>query len=1083
MQSQQKLNQNFGEQHRFDDLGRFVIPDYSNKRPFASFLPGIAGTMGIPLWVFYVNRGQAITSFGIADKDHPIMEFQSANKAYQNTPYTGFRTFIKIHGNGSSQFYEPFAPWNQEAKQQMHIGMNELEIQDYSSDHGIQTNIVYFTLPRESFAGLVRSTTIKNCLSQPISLEIFDGMPVVIPYGVNNFQLKEFGRTIEAWMEVYNLERNIPFYRVRASIEDKAEVETFKAGHFSLAFVNQHGESQQCSAIVDPRILFDENTAMSTPDHFQRSSLDELRRENQITCGRTPCSFFGGQYTIEPAASITIQSVYGHVSSVDMINAEYPRILRDGYISAKRKEAQDLAQELTAAIETSTSSSIFDAYCCQTYLDNILRGGYPEILKTKDRSFVYHIYSRKHGDTERDYNAFYLAPEYYSQGNGNFRDVNQNRRSDVLFNPAVDDFNIYAFMRLIQADGYNPLVVKGTQFTLPPDHLETILKIVDTPEKIKSLLFRAFTPGELIKFITDHHLSLAVSFDEFLCQVLQKAEQIFLADFHEGFWTDHWTYNLDLIESFLAIYPDRKENLLFDEAKYPFYDSEIQVNPRVKKYVLSNGKPHQLNALFENREKKALIESRDQFPNLMRTRNGDGEIQYSTLYSKLWMLALIKFATMDPGGMGIEMEAGRPGWYDALNGLPSLFGASMPETFELKRLLVFLLEAITENPAHVIEIPIEVNELLKEVLHHLSNYHASNLPDRDYVFWDVISTARENYRSQIQLGIDGQQVSISSEELANHIQQFIQKVNMGIQRASDINDGLPPTYIRYQVDEFEVIQNSDDQPETDPEGRPYIHIKKFTPIPLPIFLEGFVRALKIAPKETAHELYQQVKNSALFDKKLKMYKVNTSLENQPHDIGRARAFTPGWLENESIWLHMEYKYLLEVLKSGLYDEFFDDFQNTIIPFLNSETYGRSPTENSSFLVSSAHPDESLHGTGFVARLSGSTAEFLSIWHIMMAGETPFYVDSGDLFLQFKPILPGWLFDDEGKIAFRFLGHCWVIYHNPHRQNTYPKNVSIAKAILTKEDQETVEIEGEIIFTAFAKMVREGKIKQIDLFIE
>ena len=27
------------------------------------------------------------------------------------------------------------------------------------------------------------------------------------------------------------------------------------------------------------------------------------------------------------------------------------------------------------------------------------------------------------------------------------------------------------------------------------------------------------------------------------------------------------------------------------------------------------------------------------------------------------------------------------------------------------------------------------------------------------------------------------------------------------------------------------------------------------------------------------------------------------------------------LKNESIWLHMEYKYLLELLKNGLYAEF------------------------------------------------------------------------------------------------------------------------------------------------------------------
>ena len=75
----------------FDDNNRYVIKDYSNKRPFASFLPGIAGENGIPLWSFYVNRGQAITSFGVADKNHPIVEFQPANKAYQTTAFTGFQ--------------------------------------------------------------------------------------------------------------------------------------------------------------------------------------------------------------------------------------------------------------------------------------------------------------------------------------------------------------------------------------------------------------------------------------------------------------------------------------------------------------------------------------------------------------------------------------------------------------------------------------------------------------------------------------------------------------------------------------------------------------------------------------------------------------------------------------------------------------------------------------------------------------------------------------------------------------------------------------------------------------------------------
>ena len=101
-----------------------------------------------------------------------------------------------------------------------------------------------------------------------------------------------------------------------------------------------------------------------------------------------------------------------------------------------------------------------------------------------------------------------------------------------------------------------------------------------------------------------------------------------------------------------------------------------------------------------------------------------------------------------------------------------------------------------------------------------------------------------------------------------------------------------------------------------------------------------------------------------------MFKVNAPLESQSHEIGRARAFTPGWLENESIWMHMSFKYLWELQKAGLYEAFFEALKNHLPPFMDPQVYGRSPLENSSFIVSSAHPDESLHGNGFVARLSG-----------------------------------------------------------------------------------------------------------------
>ena len=137
-----------------------------------------------------------------------------------------------------------------------------------------------------------------------------------------------------------------------------------------------------------------------------------------------------------------------------------------------------LVHEIAQPIFTKTGLPVFDAYSKQTFVDNVLRGGWPIYLGNPKKPKIYHIYSRKHGDPERDYNAFYLAPEYFSQGNGNYRDINQNRRSEVWFDPRVGDSNVRAFISLIQTDGYNPLVVKGSQFWIAAKKRKALLDLV-----------------------------------------------------------------------------------------------------------------------------------------------------------------------------------------------------------------------------------------------------------------------------------------------------------------------------------------------------------------------------------------------------------------------------------------------------------------------------------------------------------------------------------------------------------------------------------------------------------------------------
>ncbi|MGD8399281.1 MAG: cellobiose phosphorylase, partial [Anaerolineae bacterium] len=1003
-----------------DDQNRFTLDNFATARPFSSFLPGIAGPLGIPLWVFYVNRGQAIAGFGIENKDNPIMEFEPANKAYQVTPSTGFRTFLKLRRGTDAALYEPFAPWSAADALRMSVGMNELELQASSAAHGIQTNVLYFTLPGEPFAGLVRQVTVANVGSRPLDLEILDGMARVMPFGVDNWSLKEIGRTIEAFMAVFYLDDGLPFYRFQASAGDSAEVSEIQAGHFYLSF---DSSGQKLLPFVDPVVVFGQNTSLCTPDGFVARSLDDLGHRHQITTGRTPCGLFGAHARLEPGETTTLYAIIGHVGHAEHILRERTRLAQPAYVQAKRQEARQLVDDLTDAVATHTSSPRLDAYTRQTFLDNVLRGGWPLLLGSEEKPSVYHVYSRKHGDLERDYNYFYVAAEPYSQGNANYRDVNQNRRCDVLLKPEVGAFNVLSFLGLIQADGYNPLVVEGSRFALPARQRAAVLALVERPEELEPVLAKPFTPGQLLRFITDREIGLKVSPEAMVTEALSDAEQHFQATMGEGYWIDHWTYNLDLIETYLAVYPDRKDALLFDQSVVPFFDSPAVVHPRARKYVLAGeGRVRQYEAVVEDEEKAALIAGRTGSPNLVRTAHGKDEVYRTTVFGKLVGLALLKFATLDPFGMGVEMEAGKPGWCDALNGLPGLFGSSMCETYELDRLLTFLLEAMADNGARTVELPVEQIELMQTVAESLRGWCESSDTGRDFLYWDSAASARETYRASVRLGFDGEAGVMSFEELTPILVAFQAKVRDGIQRAVEMNQdaspGIPPTYFAYTVTGCELITDADGEPRRDEQGRPFVRARGFEPAVLPLYLEGPVHALKVQPDvAAARELHARIKASDLYDRKLGMYKVNAPLADQTPEIGRARAFTPGWLENESIWLHMEYKYLLEVLRAGLYEEFFEAFARVLICFQDPEVYGRSPLENSSFLVSSAHPDESLHGAGFVARLSGATAEFLSIWTTMMAGRQPFFLQNEKLCLQFKPTLPGWLFDADGKLTF------------------------------------------------------------------
>lgn len=703
----------------FDSLGRYVLEDYDAQPTFSDFLPGVAGVYGKPVWSFYVNRGQGIASFGTKSKDYPMMEFNSANKAYQNTALLGFRTFIQGTRTTHSFLVEPFTTLktrfqhlgaedlNVLPKRFMYVGSNEMQIQEIDIANGIETNVTYFTLPEEDFGALVRRVTIRNIKEQQsLTISMLDGLARMEPAGGElNKLLKGIGRTLEGWMGVYSPYKDtltMPFYKLSTQPSDSASVTIQEAGHYCLSMIEGHSSSPELLPIVfDTSKVFGEDTMMLRPVNLENRTIKSILKEKQYGFAKTSSAFAAvDNVVIHPNKTMTITTYMGKADDILQVPVIARRIAQTGFSEYKLSRARELIKQITASVETKTGDHLFNGHVQQMYLDNSLRGGIPIILGEVDddaklrnadedeRLKVYHLFSRIHGDLERDYNDFVIDPTYFSQGPGNYRDVVQNRRSDVLFNPRIGSFNVKMFLSFIQPDGYEPLSVEAVAFHIKDRAVceQIAVEAVGRADGHRAqreavsdtLCAGPFRPGQLFSLVEQQNVYLMISEQDFIDKVAAASTVTPMAVYQTGYWADHWDYYVDMIDSYLSIYPDGEETLMYDK-ELPYFYSPAFVQPRSKKYVLSvsfSGEGHHVQQLDATNIDHEMLEVTAQYidnttnwykieANWTHTTE-DGTIFKSSPIAKLFLLATIKFATRDAYGMGIEYEAGRPGWNDAM---------------------------------------------------------------------------------------------------------------------------------------------------------------------------------------------------------------------------------------------------------------------------------------------------------------------------------------------------------------------------------------------------------------------------------
>ena len=1078
-----------------NESNSFVYPNYQSTPAFSGFLPGIAGVRGVPLWAFYVNRGQAVVSFGVGDKDGSIARYHSAVDAYRAVSEEGFRTFLAIfpgddnEDSAAAVRYEPFQPESVGVDTELVTSPDSIMIRETNAELNLEITVRYTTLADEPVAALLREVSLRNIGETPLRGDVLDGLPRVIPSGIGHGVLTSIPTTAVAWMEAERRASGLGLFRARASVADTTDVSAVRSAHFAAGSIRAAGDGRPMHLIVDPDLVFPRNTRLLFPTRFYANGVPDDNSAAVRADGKFPCALFASTFEILPGRSTVLHEIFGHANDESLAVYAERRTASPDFFERAFDRSRDIVHDICDRADTRSGNRAFDAYCRQSFLDNVLRGGFPHVIETGEHSIVLSLFGRKHGDLERDYNWFVVPDEPYSQGPGNFRDVCQNRRLDVVHEPRVGRNTVREFFNLIQGDGYNPLVVNAPALTIRAERRDAVTRrFADHPE-IAELAAGSFSAGSLHRTLSKHENTLPGTVDESVREILAQCEPLPRADHGEGYWIDHWTYIIDLLDSYLTVYPDREYELYFGDTDYRYFDNAYVVLPRARKWRVDERGLRRHGAVVHDSQKAERMQQRTEDVHWMRDENGD--VYQTTLFEKMLCLAAVKFITRDPLGIGIEMEADRPGWCDALNGLPGLLGSSLSEVWDLIRLLRRIDDAAaiaerrpeTRSPAETADAAngasseqsgsLSVAEEVAELFLTAGELAAS--PDELQQRWHRMSDVREAYRAKTKLGFSGRKQSLSPGEIRRIVAAMQADLEAGLERGRELADGTYPTYL--------IAEPIDTAGLGDALAREEIpSALRFTLRPLPDYLEGQTKALGGASGQAhARGIHEQVLNGPLLDRKLGMLRLNASLEGESVEIGRARSFTPGWLENESIWLHMEYKYLLSLLKAGLYREFWSLARSALVPFLDPDSYGRSTYENCSFLAASCHPDETVHGRGFVARLTGATAEFLHMRFLCLVGSHPFRSTERGLELRFDPILPRDMFDERGTLHFRFLSDTTVAYRIEESDDLMPDSGigPVLYRVLT-EAGETVEFDAEVLPAPWADELRSGHVKEIEV---
>lgn len=763
----------------------YLIEHFDRMSPF--FISLASDT---DLWMYISSTGGL--SCGRRNPEQALFPYYTDDKITENADHTGAKTIIRLSDSAKRGLpWEPFSDrymgvYRTKRSIAKSVVGNRLLFMEQNLDLGL--TFCYEWMPAGQW-GWVRRASLRNDGTEPVSVEMIDGLQNVLPSGVEQKTQNVFSTLVDAYKKTETLSF-ATLFRMEAILVDRAEP----------------SESLRCNAVF----------TLGLPEARLLASsrqLDAFRKGQSIadepeSKGVRGAALAHSTLTLDAGSQRTWYEVCDVALDAMEVRARMQRLAQSDAIEEIEKAVQQTTDNLRAVVGQNdgiqqTADEAGMARHFANTLFNTMRGGfYCDNYRINTRAFARHIanfnralaeryrafldqlpeemdytaleervldcqdcqlhrlfleylpltFSRRHGDPSRPWNLFDIRVND-AEGKriiayqGNWRDIFQNWEALSLSYPLYTNGIIAKFLNATTIDGYNPYKV--------------------TSEGIDWEVIEPENPWSNIGYWGDHQII-------YLCRLLELSFAHHPQALRDMTGMREFAFaNVPYrFKSYAEIVADPKNSIRFDD--------------ELHKHIF------------------ALLPEYGQDARLVMIANSDGSGQAEqpllvTMTEKLLITLLTKLSNLVPDA-GVWMNTLRPEWNDANNALVGN-GASMVTLCYMRRFVVFL-QRLFDGMDTTYAVSREVVQFLYATLQATEQYieKTAMLSDearRQYT--DAAGMAGEAYRTAAYAGFSGEKVELESE----HIRLFLARILALLDRSIASNRRPDGLYHAYNLIRFE----------------------------------------------------------------------------------------------------------------------------------------------------------------------------------------------------------------------------------------------------------------------------------------